>query len=193
MTIPLGIVLIVSLQVLNSVKPIFFYYYINRKDMKCHESKISFFEYVRWEKAKKGCYIRRNNLGFPSQYFMFPFLTCTHKHSCQNNRAASIKQQPVETRLMHDTQYCSVPSNNTNCMIHNTLCALQPWMHSLPRGGWMHSSGRSVRTYLTRCQSWSPTINCYVLKSRASVPINCNVLKSRASVTINYFLTIYCI
>jgi hypothetical protein len=42
-----GIVLLVSLQVLNSAKPIFFCYYFNRKDMTCHESKISFFKYVR--------------------------------------------------------------------------------------------------------------------------------------------------
>jgi len=42
-----GIISLVSLQVLNSVKPIFFCYYINRKDMTCHESKISFVEYVR--------------------------------------------------------------------------------------------------------------------------------------------------
>jgi len=35
------------LQVLNSAKPIFFCYDINRKDMTCHESKISLFEYVR--------------------------------------------------------------------------------------------------------------------------------------------------
>jgi len=44
------IVLIVSLQVLNSAKPIFFCYYINRKDMTCHESKISFLS--TYEKLK---------------------------------------------------------------------------------------------------------------------------------------------
>jgi len=43
-----GIVLLicVSLKVLNSAKPIFFFCHINRKDMTCHESKIGFFEYV---------------------------------------------------------------------------------------------------------------------------------------------------
>ncbi len=49
-----GIVSLVSLQVeiLNSAKSIIFCYYINRKDMTCHESKICFFEYVRKDKAK---------------------------------------------------------------------------------------------------------------------------------------------
>jgi hypothetical protein len=42
-----GIILLMSFQVLNSVKPIFYCYYINLKDMTCHESKISFFDYVR--------------------------------------------------------------------------------------------------------------------------------------------------
>jgi len=40
-----GIVSLVSLQVLKTLPA--FGYCINRKDMSCHESKISFFEYVR--------------------------------------------------------------------------------------------------------------------------------------------------
>ena len=71
--------------------------------MTCHKSKISFFEYVRKVKAKKWCYIRRNEIGFPSQYFLFLFLTCTHKQSCQQQQLASVEQQPEETRLLHDT------------------------------------------------------------------------------------------
>jgi hypothetical protein len=40
------------------------------------------------------------------------FCSRTNNHA-KTTELASVKQQPEETRLLHDTQYCSVPSNHT--------------------------------------------------------------------------------
>jgi len=76
-----GIVLLVSLQVLNSAKPIFFYYYINRKDMMCYESKISFLSTYVKLKLKNDATYEGINWDFLCNFCSSPFLTCTNNLS----------------------------------------------------------------------------------------------------------------
>jgi hypothetical protein len=77
-----GIVLLVSLQVLTSVKPIFFCYYINCKDMTCHESpKLVFLSTYDKFKLKNDATYEGIYWDVLHNFCSSPFLTCTKDRS----------------------------------------------------------------------------------------------------------------
>jgi hypothetical protein len=53
------------------------------------------------------------NWNFLCTIFCSHFLLARTNNHAKTTELASVKQQPEETRLLHDTQYCSVPSNHT--------------------------------------------------------------------------------